>query len=195
MTLYTAAITLILVMDPLGNIPIFLSFLKNIDPKRQNKIIIRESFVAFVILALFLFFGAYILEGLHITGSALNIAGGIILFIIALRMIFPAPALASDEEEIKEPFIVPLAIPLTAGPATLATVLLFASQEPSRMGVWFVALVIASVIFTIILLCSRVLMRVLGQRGLTAMERLMGMILTTVAVQMFLTGVADYFHF
>lgn len=194
--IYTATITMILVMDPLGNIPLFLSILKSIPPKRQAWIILRESLIAFVILSLFLFFGRYILNGLHITEPALNIAGGIILFIIALRMIFPHPdtPAASPDRVIGEPFIVPLAIPLTAGPATLATVLLFASQQPDKMGSWFVALVIASVVFTITLLCSRYLMRILKERGLIALERLMGMILTTVAVQMFLSGVSVYFH-
>ncbi len=195
MSFYTATITLILVMDPLGNIPLFLSILKNIHPKRQAWIILRESFIAFVILALFLFFGGNILNGLNITDPDLNIAGGIILFIIALRMIFPHPDTHTQDAIHGEPFIVPLAVPLTAGPATLATVLLFANQEPQRMGAWFGALVISSVLFTIVLLCSRYLMKILGERGLIAVERLMGMILTTVSVQMFLSGIKEYFQF
>lgn len=196
MSIYSATITMILVMDPLGNIPLFLSILKAVPHKRQAWIILRETFIAFIILSLFLFFGGYILDGLHITEPALNIAGGIILFIIALRMIFPHPdaSPALPESIAGEPFIVPLAIPLTAGPATLATVLLFASQQPEKIGSWFVALIIASVVFTFTLLCAPYLMRVLKERGLIALERLMGMILTTVAVQMFLSGVSAYFH-
>lgn len=190
---YTATITLILVMDPLGNIPIFLSILKNFDSRKQAKIILRESLIAFFIIVLFLFFGGYILNGLNITEPALNIAGGIILFIIALRMIFPLPEVQTHDKITGEPFIVPLAIPLTAGPATLATVLLFATQEPAKIWEWFFAVVIAAVVFTITLLCSRYLMRILGQRGLIALERLMGMILTTVSVQMFLSGLKNYF--
>lgn len=195
MNIYTATITLILVMDPLGNIPLFLSILKNITSKRQAWIILRESLIAFVILSIFLFYGRYILDGLHITESALNIAGGIILFIIALRMIFPHPESVSTDIMSGEPFIVPLAIPLTAGPATLATVLLFASQQPNRMGVWFLALIIASIVFVLTLLCSRYLMHILKERGLIALERLMGMILTTLAVQMFLSGMSTYRYF
>ena len=194
MNIYSATITLILVMDPLGNIPLFLSILKAIPQKRQRKIILRESFIAFIILALFLFFGAPILKGLHLTTPALTIAGGIILFIIALRMIFPHLDNTNTERMAEEPFIVPLAIPLIAGPATLATVLLFASQSPQELGKWFLALIFASVVFVLVTLCSPLLMKILKERVLIALERLMGMILTTVAVQMFLSGISGYFY-
>lgn len=193
MTFYTAALTLILVMDPVGNIPIFLSTLKGIDAKRQNKIIIRETLIAFLILVIFLFFGSYILHGLNITEPALYVAGGIILFLITIKMIFPSEEKKVVEKYGSEPFIVPLAIPLTAGPSAIATVLLFATQEPTKMSLWFFAIILATIIFLIIMLCSRYLMKILGVRGLIAMERLMGMLLTTVAVQMFLQGLQLYF--
>jgi multiple antibiotic resistance protein len=192
MNVYTAAITSVLVMDPLGNIPVFISILNSVDPGKRQAIILRESLIAFVLLALFLFFGKYILHGLGITEPALGIAGGIILFLIALKMIFP-DANPTPERQIGEPFIVPLAIPLIAGPSALATVLLFATQSPEKISQWFIALVIASLIVTGILLFSNVLRKFFGPRGLIALERLMGMILTTVAVQMFLTGVGNYF--
>lgn len=191
--IYTATITLILVMDPLGNIPLFLSILNKVPPQRQSIILLRECFVAFIILTAFLFFGHYILKGLNISEPALGIGGGIVLFIIALRMIFPHPEAQVHDPIIGEPFIVPMAVPLIAGPATLATVLLFTSQQPGMVYSFFLALVIASVILTIILLCSSFLMKILGKRCLIAIERLMGLILTTVAVQMFLTGIAAYF--
>jgi len=194
MTFYTAAITLFLVMDPLGNIPVFISILKRFDPQTQMKIIFRETVIAFFILLLFLFFGQYILHGLHVTTSALSIAGGIILFLISLRMIFPAELGAGREEEFEEPFIVPLAVPLTAGPSAIATVLLFVTQNPGKIWTWFSAVVISTVAFLLIMLSSRFLMKILGRRGLTAVERLMGMILTTVAVQMFLSGIDQYFQ-
>jgi multiple antibiotic resistance protein len=194
MTLLTAAITLILVMDPLGNIPVFLSALKDIDPRRQHFIIIRETLIAFLILVLFLFFGGNILHGLNITQPALYIAGGIILFLITIRMIFPTEEKRLSEKKTAEPFIVPLAIPLIAGPSALATVLLFASQEPTKLGLWFLAVIIASVVFLIIMSCSRLLMRLLRPRGLIAVERLMGMLLTTLAVQMFLQGLKLFFE-
>lgn len=194
MTLYSATITLILVMDPLGNIPVFLSVLKSYDPQRQARIMIRESVIAFLILVLFVFFGQYILHGLHITTPALGIAGGLILFIIAIRMIFPKEKRAIEEEVFEEPLIVPLAVPMTAGPSAIAIVLLLVTQDPGRIWSIFAAVVIASIIFVSIILASRYLMRLMGKRGLVAIERLMGMILTTVAVQMFLSGILEYIH-
>jgi multiple antibiotic resistance protein len=192
MTLYSAAITLILVMDPLGNIPLFLSILRKFDPHIQTKIIVRETCIAFFILLAFLFFGPYILRSLHISMSALSISGGIILFLIAIRMIFPPDRVGEQDVSVEDPFIVPLAVPLTAGPSAIATVLLFATQEPNLLWTWFAAVILASAIFLLIMISSRFLIRILGRRGLIAMERLMGMILTTVAVQMFITGMSQY---
>lgn len=193
MTLYSAAITLILVMDPLGNIPLFIAALKHVTAKKRKWIIFRESTVAFIILTIFLLFGQYILEAMHISQPALEIAGGIILFLISLRMIFP------DEEETKskptsDPFIVPLAIPLIAGPSTLAVVMLLAKQAPYDLPRWFFALLIAWLITTIVLVFADFLSKILGERGLTAIERLMGMILTTMAVQMFLSGFEQFLY-
>lgn len=194
MTLYTATITLILVMDPLGNIPIFLSILKNYDLKAQRRIIIRETLIAFFVLMAFLFCGKYIMQGLNLTTSALSIAGAIVLFLISIRMIFPNESNDASDNQAEEPFIVPLAIPLTAGPSAIAVVMLFVSRAPEHLPLFFSAVTIASVVFLIIMLLSRYLMRLLGNSGLIAVERLMGMILTTIAVQMFLTGMQAYLH-
>ncbi|MFW0094646.1 MAG: MarC family protein [Coxiella endosymbiont of Haemaphysalis qinghaiensis] len=194
MTLYTIAITLILVMDPLGNIPVFLAILRNYDTRTQTRIILRESAIAFIILGLFVFFGHYILHGLHITTPALGIAGGVILFIIALRMIFPSKQKAA-KEDFEEPLIVPLAVPLTAGPSAMAMVLLFVTRDPHHLWLVFLGVLIASIMFTAIMLFAPFLMKILGKRGLTAIERLMGMILTTISVQMFLSGIAQYLHY
>ncbi len=191
MTLYSITITLILLMDPLGNIPIFISILKRFDGKTQSRIIIRESFIAFLILSVFVFAGKYILHGLHIGTSALSIAGSLILFIIAIRLIFPDEKKVL-KEDLEEPFIVPLAIPLTAGPSAIAMVLLYVTQEPSRRWSILLAVFIASVISTVIILGARPIMHALGRRVLSAIEKLMGMILTTLAVQMFLSGVFRY---
>jgi multiple antibiotic resistance protein len=192
MTFYTAAMTLILVMDPLGNIPAFLAILRRFSVRTQLKIITRETLIAFVVLTLFLFFGHYILRGFQITTAAISISGGIILFLIAIRMIFPPEKNGDQELPVEEPFVVPLAIPFTAGPSAIATVLLFATQNPARMTTWFLSLVAATAAFLAIMLSARYLMRLLGTRGLVAMERLMGMILTTLAVQMFLSGIEQY---
>jgi multiple antibiotic resistance protein len=192
MTLFSAAITLILVMDPLGNIPLFLSTLNHVAPKRRQWIILRETFIAFIVLIFFLLFGQHIMESMHISQPALSIAGGIILFLISIRMIFP-----HHEEKMRqvgEPFIVPLAIPLIAGPSTMAMVMLLGSQAPYDMARWFVALSIAWFVTTVILVFADNLAKLLGERGLIAIERLMGMILTTMSVQMFLTGFEQFLH-
>ena len=194
MTLYSAALTLILVMDPLGNVPLFLSILKNVEPKSRRRIILRESFIAFIVLVTFLFFGQYILQGMQISEPALQISGGIILFLIAIRMIFPSHGQEEKTREPADPFIVPLAIPLIAGPSTMTMVMLLGTQAPYDMQRWLIALIIAWFISTIILVCADFLRQILGERGLIAIERLIGMILTTMAVQMFLTGFEQVLH-
>lgn len=180
-------------MDPLGNMPIFVSVLQEVDFRRRKLIIIREMLIALVILTLFLFFGQYILAGMHISESALRISGGIILFLIAIRMIFPRTN-DSTKPEVRgeEPFIVPLAVPLVAGPSAMTTVILFATQEPGRMGTWVIALAIAWFASSLILFFADVLHRVLGRRLVAALERLMGMILTTMAIEMLLTGLHGF---
>jgi len=194
MTLYTATITLFLVMDPLGNIPMFLAALNNVNPERRRQIILRETFIALLILLFFLFFGKYILEYMQISEPALGIAGGIILFLIAIRMIFPHEESNQEAKPRAEPFIVPLAIPLIAGPSTMTIVMLLATTSPQHLGLWASALFLAWIPCTIILVFADFLRKILGERGLTAIERLMGMILTTMAIQMFLTGIQQFFH-
>ena len=193
MSLYTAAITLFLVLDPIGNIPIFLSVLGDLENKRRRRIILRETLIALLILALFLFFGKYILRGMNISPPAVSIGGGIVLFLIALRMIFPGSRreVGNDPAE-EEPLIVPLAVPLLAGPSTMATLILFANQEPDRLWTWFLALVIAWAGASVVLLSADVLRQRLGRRALAALERLMGMILITMATEMLLAGVRSF---
>jgi multiple antibiotic resistance protein len=194
MNFYSALITLILVMDPLGNVPVVISILNKFDAKRRQYIILRETFFAFLTLLLFLFFGKYILQSMNISSPALSISGGIILFLIALRMIFPHEESERRTGLSGEPFIVPLAIPLIAGPSALAFVMLLSNQRPDEIWTWAFALLIATLVTTSILMVSNTLRRALGERGLIAIERLMGMILTTMAVQMFMTGIEEFFH-
>jgi len=192
MTIYSAAILLFLVMDPLGNIPVFLSVLQDVEERKRKWIILREAVIALVVLCLFLLFGRHILGLLQISQPSLGIAGGVILFIISLKMIFPPQEGIFGTSPDREPLIVPLAIPLIAGPSAIATVLLFASKDPGRLLDWFIALISAWFISTVILFFSGFLRYVLRRRGLSAMERLMGMILTAVAVQMLLTGIHQF---
>lgn len=186
------AATLFFVMDPLGNIPIFNGVLARFEPARRSRIVARELIFALIILLGFLFAGDVVMTFLGLSQPTLSLSGGILLFIIALRMIFPRPG--NEEEDVQDPFIVPLAVPLVAGPSTLAVLLLLSSSEPDRLWEWCVALLIAWTATTVILACSPWLMKVLGDRGVRALERLMGMLLVLLAVEMFLDGLAAFYR-
>ena len=190
MKIFFNAITLLLIMDPLGNIPPFLSALKNVEPDRRRKILVREILIAYVVLLAFIFFGKYLLRLLSLQQETISIAGGIVLFLIALRMVFPTADATRDTLE-GEPFIVPLAIPFIAGPSTLASLLLLQST-PNSTSQLLLALTLAWIATAVILLSSTVLYRLLKEKGLIALERLMGMLLVMLAVQMFINGVSKF---
>lgn len=190
MDFYTVSITLFLVMDPMGNIPVFLSVLEKVPEKRRRMVLIRELFFALVLIILFLFFGRYGLALLDLRQESISIAGGIILFLIALRMVFPTRETEPSTGRDAEPFLVPLAIPMVAGPSTLAILLLFSTEQPDRLLELLGAAAVAWTGTFIVLFSSTFLLKVLGRRGLTAIERLMGMILVAMAVQLFLDGLA-----
>ncbi len=193
MDILAAATLLFLTMDPLGNIPVFLSVLEKVAPERRTKVVLRELLLALVILLLFLYFGSNILSAMNLSQESIQVAGGIILFLIAIKMLFPVPRAARVEEDIEgEPLLVPLAIPMIAGPSAIAILLIISNDQPERMLDWTIAVVIAWLGTAIILFPAAWLKKVLGQRGLVAMERLMGMLLVAIAVQMFLDGVAGF---
>ncbi|MFT4798072.1 MAG: multiple antibiotic resistance protein [Candidatus Azotimanducaceae bacterium] len=185
--IFSAAVVFFLIMDPLGNIPVFMAVLRKVDPARHLRITIRELLIAYVILLLYLFGGRYILDFLHLSQEAISISGGIILFIIAIRMIFPSPEGLFGDTPDGEPFIVPLAIPAVAGPSIMAVLMLMSTTTPTLdllmaiSGAW--------VVTAVILLAATPMHRLLGQRGLTAIERLMGMILVMMSVQMMLNAI------
>lgn len=187
-SVWSAAVLLFFLMDPLGNIPVLLSILKGIDTRRQRIIIVRELIMALVILLIFLIAGKPLLDFLHLQQEALTISGGIILLIIGLRMIFPRPEGVMGQQPGGEPFLVPIAIPMIAGPSVLAMLILMTQNNPGKLANWFFALIIAWALSAVILLAAPVLFRVLKERGLTALERLMGMILVMMAVQMLING-------
>jgi len=191
MTILSAAILLFLVIDPFGNIPFFLSALKTVDPSRHTRVVARELLVALGVLVLFLFAGPGIMKALGLSDPSLTVGGGVILFLIALRMVLPSTP-HPEAAPPGEPFIVPLAIPYVAGPSALAAVLFITSREPSRRWEWLVALVLAWAVSSLIIALASRLRHVLGDRGLIAMERLMGMVLVAVAVQMLMTGFAQF---
>ncbi|MCG9698392.1 YhgN family NAAT transporter [Shewanella sp. Isolate11] len=192
MDIFSAAVMLFLIMDPLGNLPIFASILRHIEPKKRRRVLIRELIFALVIMLLFLYAGEAILSFLNLRSESVSIAGGIILFLIAIRMIFPQPGGVVGLAAGEEPFIVPMAIPLMAGPSVLAALILLAHTDASRMTDWTIALVAAWGASAVILLFYKLFTKVLGEKGLTAVERLMGMVLVMISVQMFLDGVANY---
>ena len=192
MEIISAAVMLFLIMDPLGNLPIFLSILKHIDKKRRRAVMIRELLIALFVMLLFLFLGEKILGFLSLKQEAVSIAGGIILFLIAIKMIFPTEGGLTGLAAGEEPFIVPMAIPLLAGPSVLAALLLLAHQNPDKMVEWSAALIMAWGVSAFILMFYEGFNRILGEKGLAAVERLMGMLLVMISVQMLLDGVADY---
>jgi multiple antibiotic resistance protein len=189
MNFLTTALTLFIVFDPFGNIPAFHAVLSRVAEGQRRRIIARELVIALIILSLFLVTGNRVLGVLGLQESAIRISGAIILFLIALGMVFPARSMMGGEAE-EDPFIVPLAVPLIAGPSAIALLLLLSSKYPSQLPEAFGALFAAWSGTALILLASGPIMRWMGRRGTRALERLMGMLLVMIAVQMFLDGLA-----
>jgi multiple antibiotic resistance protein len=195
MELFSAILTLFFILDPIGNIPLFIGQMQELDQRRRTWVVARENIFALLILCFFLFFGPALTTLLHIGRPALYISGGVLLFIISLGMIFPGlfrPEPISVNSAGGEPFLVPLATPFVAGPSSMATLMVFTSGRPERIWEWFFALLVAWGFSTVILMLSAALSRLLGPRVLQACERLMGMILTVIAVQMFLNGLTEF---
>jgi multiple antibiotic resistance protein len=189
MDFFSATLTLLLIMDPLGNIPSFLAALKNVPDNRRLRVMVRELGAALILLLLVFWGGNFGMQMFRLTTQALRIAGGILLFLIAIRMIFPdARSERGNERFDEEPFIVPLATPLIVGPSVIATLLLLVSNFPEKRSIWLLAVLAAWFITSLILLAAPFFARILRRRGLMAVERLMGMLLVVVAVQMFLDG-------
>ena len=192
----SAVAVLLLVIDPVGNIPIFVSLLRGIRPKRRARIVVRECVIALAVLLVMAIIGKPILELLGLSDRSLNIAGGVILFLIALRMIFHSPeGIFGGGPIAGEPFIVPLAIPAMSGPTAIATVMLFVSRAPERLLEWLAAVTLAMAVSIVILLFAERIAHRIGERGLAALERLMGLLLTAVAVEMLLRGIEGFVRY
>jgi multiple antibiotic resistance protein len=189
---FSAVVTLFLIMDPLGNIPLFLSALKDVAPERRRRVLVREIAFAYLVLLVFVFLGNYVLAFLRLEQETISVAGGIVLFLIALRMIFPVGGAGQSDALEGEPFVVPLAVPLLAGPSTLAALLLLQRSAPTETALLVVAVTVAWALSGLILLSSTFFYRLLRERGLIAVERLMGMLLVMVAVQMFMEGIRAF---
>jgi MarC family membrane protein len=191
---FQAFMLLLLVTDPFGNVPLFVSTLNRVRPERRRMLIVRECLIAYGLLLLFMMFGRHFLEALQLSEVSLRIGGGVILFLIALRMIFPQPGgmFGEGEGPPVEPLIVPLAIPALAGPSALVTVLLFSSQGSLALPTYVGVISAVACVWLVVLLSAERLQRVLGDAVMTAFERLMGLILTALAIEMLLAGVRSY---
>ena len=186
-TFASATILLLLITDPLGNIPIFVNSLRAVPPERRARVIVREVLIAFGLLLTFMFVGQSFLKAMSLSDVSLQIGGAVVLFLIALRMLFPPPPQDSPVP-VAEPLIVPLAIPALAGPSAMATVLLLVSQAPERRMEWVAALSVTMLVCAVVLLLAERLQRVVGLRVVSAFERLMGLILVSISVEMLIRG-------
>ena len=190
-TFLSATILLLLITDPVGNIPVFANALKHVPPERRPKVILREILIAFGLLLTFMFVGEGFLRVMNLSELSLQIGGGVILFLIALRMVFPSQGVEIDDV-VTEPLIVPLAIPAIAGPSALATVLLLVSQQPDKRMEWIGALCVTMLISAVVLVSAERILRVIGNRLVVAVERLMGLVLVSVAIEMMLRGAKTF---
>lgn len=190
----SALVLLLLVLDPLGGLPVYISVLERVDPSRRARLALRESVIAFLLLLAFMLGGQGFLSLMNLSERALEVAGGVILMIIAIRMIFARDGVMPMEADGREPLIFPLAVPLLAGPSALATVLLLASRQPDRLLHWVAALAVAMGLCLLVLLSAARLQRWLGEPLVRALEKLMGLLLTAIAVEMLLSGLQRYFR-
>jgi len=190
--IFSAGVLLLLVIDPFGNVPLVVAALPGHDPATRRRIVLRECVIAYAILLGFMLGGRVFLQWMQLSEESIAIAGGTILFLIALRMVFRHPEGLFGETPGDEPFIFPLAVPAIAGPSALATVMLMASRDPSHLAEWVAALTAAMLVTAIVLVAAPRLTRALGERGMLAAERLMGLVLTALAVQMLLDGIRNF---
>jgi multiple antibiotic resistance protein len=193
---FTIVAAIFFVLNAVGQIPLFLAILAPFEHKRQLKIIVREMTIALVVLLLFTFFGDKILEVLGISRPIIGMAGGVLLFIISLGMIFPKPTSAAEPKLTQEPMVIPLAIPVITGPGAITTVMLYAHETGSTVYVGLAAFC-AWVPSLIILLTGSFIKRMLGEKGMIAVERLGGMLVCLIGIQMFTSGtltvIKEYF--
>ena len=189
----SALVLLLLVLDPLGSLPIFIPIMRDVAPERRRWVAVREVGIAFVVLFAFMFFGDVFLRVMRLSERSLEVAGGVILAMVAIRMIFASGSRVYGIEEGREPLIFPLAVPLLAGPSAMATVLLLASRQPGRLLEWVAALTVAMIVSGAVLLLAGRIRRLLGDSVVSALEKLMGLVLTAIAVEMILAGLKRYF--
>jgi MarC family membrane protein len=188
----SAVVLLLIVCDPFGNIPLFVSALQGVPRERRVAIILRECLIAFAVLVTFVFIGAPFLRLLGLSELSLQIGGGVVLMLVALRMVFPTPEGIFGQTPAGEPFIVPLAVPALAGPSALATVLLLVARDPARLWQWVAAIAVVMLVSAVVLGFAERMMRLLGERVTLAFERLLGLVLAAIAVELILRGLKTF---
>ncbi|MEF9995797.1 MAG: MarC family protein [Burkholderiaceae bacterium] len=191
-TFVSALVLLLLVADPIGGIPIFIAALKDVPPERRTRVIVRECLIAFLVLTTFAFFGRPFLDLIGLSDVSLQIGGAVVLMLVALRMVFPHEDGVFGQSPGGEPFIVPLAVPALAGPSALATVLLLVGKDPSRTWVWIGAVAVTMIVSAIVLAFAERIQKLVGERTTVAFERLIGLVLAAIAVEMLLRGIRTY---
>ena len=193
-TFLSALVLLLLVLDPFGSLPVFISVMRQVAPERRTRVALRESALAFGVLLVFMVTGQAFLSLMRLSERSLEVAGGVILLIIAVRMIFASGGeIYAADAKGREPLIFPLAVPLLAGPSAMATVLLLASRQPDRLLTWVGALTVAMLVSAGVLLGADRIRRWIGSSMVSAVEKLMGLVLTAIAVEMILAGLKRYF--
>jgi small neutral amino acid transporter SnatA (MarC family) len=188
----SAVVLLLLVCDPFGNVPLFISALRDVPHERRRRIILRECVIAFAVLTVFVFVGQPFLDLLGLSELSLQIGGAVVLMLVAIRMVFPSPEGVYGQPPGGEPFIVPLAVPALAGPSALATVLLLVSRDPQQTWTWVGAIAVAMAVSAVILAFAERLQHWLGERVTIAFERLMGLVLAAMAVELMLRGIKTF---
>lgn len=194
-TFLSALVLLLLVLDPFGSLPLFVATMRRVAPERRVRVALRESLIAFGILVAFMFGGRGFLELMHLSERSLEVAGGVILLLISMRMVFGGDGHAPEEASAidAEPMIVPIAVPMMAGPSALATVLLLVSRQPERIGQWVGALAVGVAVCGLVLVAAERIRQVIGDPMVSAVEKLMGLVLSALAVEMILAGLKRYF--
>ena len=187
MSLLSISITLFLIIDSVGNITDFLALIKKIPPERPRWVILREMLIALVIMAFFCYFGTFLLYSLDVNSSTVQISGGLVLFLIAIKMIFPEEKRMYVAIDKDEPFIVPIATPMMAGPSILATVMFYAYHEATPFRV-LMGILAAWAVSACVFWFAFEFHKQISTKVLNALERLMGLVLTLMAVEMFLKG-------
>ncbi|MFT4960572.1 MAG: multiple antibiotic resistance protein [Paracoccaceae bacterium] len=193
----TSFVTLLVVIDPFGLTPMFVALTQGMEPTRRRAIAVRSCFTAAVLLALFAAFGETVLGFVGISMAAFRVAGGALLFLTALDMLFDRRSKRREdqaEDETPDPSVFPLGIPLIAGPGSIATIILLAGQQSEAVGLALVIgvmLVVMGVVL-VLFLAAGIIERLLGKTGIDVVTRLLGMLLAALSVQFILDGLRDF---